>query len=120
MAGRPEETIALAEQALHLSPLTINYLPILGNAYRLTKRYEEAIATYKKILPRIPHHPNAHAGLAAVYSELGREEDARAEMAEVLKRNPTVSLEKVRQRLPYKDPAELERHLDALRKAGLK
>jgi uncharacterized protein HemY len=77
-------------------------------------------ATYQQMLARIPHHPNAHAGLAAVYSELGREEDARTEMAEVLKRNTTVSLEKVQQRLSYKDPAELERYLTALRKAGLK
>jgi TolB-like protein len=119
-AGRPEETIALGERALRLSPRSIGYFAVLGNAYRVTKRYEEAIANYQKILTFIPYHPNARAGLAAVYSELGREEEAQAEMAEVLKRNPTISLEEVQQRLPYKDPAELERHLAALRKAGLK
>jgi hypothetical protein len=51
-------------------------------------------------------------------SELAREEEARA--AEVLRINPQFSLEALQQRLPYKDPAELERHLAALRKAGLK
>lgn len=120
MAGRPEETIALAERALRLSPLSFSYLPILGNAYRMTRQYEQAIATYQKILTLIPHHVTARAGLAAVYSELGREEDAQATMPDVLKNNSPISLEDVRLRLPYKDPAELERHLNALRKAGLK
>jgi hypothetical protein len=41
-------------------------------------------------------------------------------MAEAQQLNPTYSLEWVRQSFPYKDPAELERYLIALRKAGLK
>jgi adenylate cyclase len=119
-AGRPDQTIANAEQAFRLSPWSVHYLPPLGNAYRLTKRYDEAIATYQKILAIISHHPAAHQGLAAVYSELGREEEARAEAAEVLRINPQFSLEALQQRLPYKNPADLDRHLAALRKAGLK
>lgn len=92
----------------------------LGNAHRLTKRYDEAIATFKKILTVMPHHLGSHFGLAAVCSELGREEEVWGEVAEVLRINPQFSLEALQQRLPYKDPAELERHLAALRKAGLK
>jgi adenylate cyclase len=118
--GRPEETIALADQAFRLSPRSLHYLPVLGNAYRLTRRYEEAIAAYKKMLAVMPHHPGARLGLATVYAELGREEEARAEAAEVLRISPQFSLEALKQRLPYKDPAETERHLTALRKAGLK
>lgn len=119
-AGRPEETIANAEVALSLSPRSLYYLVPLGQAYYLTRRYDEAIATYQKILAVIPRNPYAHRGLAAVYSELGREAKARAEAAEALRMNPQFSLEDFQQRLPYKDPAELERHLAALRKAGLK
>ena len=44
---------------------------------------------------------------------------ARAEVAEVLRLSPKFSLEGMKQRLPYKDPAEAERYLAALRKAGL-
>ncbi len=62
----------------------------------------------------------AHLGLAVSYSELGRGEEARAEIAEVLKIHPQFSLEGMRQRWPYKDPTDLERSLAALRKAGLK
>ena len=67
-----------------------------------------------------PRSLPAHQFLAAIYSELGREEEARAEAAEVLRISPNFSLEVLRQRLPYKDPADLERFLDGLRKAGLK
>ena len=60
-----------------------------------------------------------HLYLAAGYGELGREEEARAEAAEVLKISPQFSLEGARQRTPYKDPVDLERLIDQLRKAGL-
>ena len=40
--------------------------------------------------------------------------------AEVLRLNPKFSLEVHKERVPIKDPAMLERHLAALRKAGLK
>jgi hypothetical protein len=58
--------------------------------------------------------------LAAVYSEVGQAAEARAEAVEVLRLNPTFYVEVHRQRMPIKDPAMLERHLTALRKAGLK
>jgi hypothetical protein len=45
---------------------------------------------------------------------------ARAEAAEVLRLNPQFSLEVHRQRLSIKDLEVLERHIAALRKAGLK
>jgi hypothetical protein len=63
---------------------------------------------------------SAHLTLAAVYSELGREAEAQAEAAEVLRINPKFSLEVHKERVPIKDPAMLERHIAALRKAGLK
>jgi len=49
-----------------------------------------------------------------------RAEEARAEAAEVLRISPDFSLEFVRQRFPYKDPAASERLVADLRKAGLK
>jgi hypothetical protein len=62
----------------------------------------------------------SHLHLAAIYSELGREAEARAAAAEVLRLNPQFSLEVHKQRVPLKDPEMLERHIAALRKAGLK
>jgi hypothetical protein len=77
-------------------------------------------APLKQYLTRYPNILGPHLTLAAVYSELGKEAEARAEAAEVLRINPNFSLEVHRQRVPIKDPAMLERHIAALRKAGLK
>lgn len=58
--------------------------------------------------------------LAELYSQLGREEEARAEAAERLRRNLDFSLEVFRQRFPLKDQATLDRMVENLRKAGVK
>jgi adenylate cyclase len=119
--GRPEEALGLVEKAMRLNPhYPPFYLFQLGEAYRFTGRYEEAIAAYKRVLTHNSNFLLAHLGLAVIYSELGREEEARAEAAEVLRINPKYSLERLRQMSPYKDPAEVERMVAALRKAGLK
>jgi len=83
-------------------------------------RYEEARAPLQRFLSRFPNNLLVHLTLATVYSELGQAAEARAEAAEVLRLNPQFSLAVHKQRAPIKDPAVLERHLAALRKARLK
>jgi adenylate cyclase len=120
-AGRPEEAIGMVEKALRRNPHDLFlYLFYLGLAYRLRYRDEEAIAAFKRVLSHNPNFLPAHLILVASYSESGQETEAQAEAAEILRISPNFSLEGVRQRLPFKDPAELERLLAALRKAGLK
>jgi len=119
-AGRPEEGIELAEKAMRLNPrYPPSYLNNLGFAYRVAGRYEEALAPLKKVLTLNPNFALAHVNLASCYAELDRLEEARAEVAEALRLNPNWSLKTARQ-VPYKDPAEVERFLAGLRKAGLK
>jgi adenylate cyclase len=120
-AGRADEALRAAEQALRLKSIFADYhLYPTGIAYTLAGRYEEALAPLKQFLTHYPDILGAHLTLAAVYSELGKEAEARAEAAEVLRINPNFSLEVHKQRAPIKDPAVLERQLAALRKAGLK
>jgi TolB-like protein/class 3 adenylate cyclase/predicted Zn-dependent protease len=118
--GRSEEALGAAEKALRLKPSLVDlHLANVGMAYALAGRPEQALAPLQRYLSRYPKILYAHLTLAAVYSELGREAEARAEATEVLRLNLKFSLEVHRQREPLKDPARLERHLAALRRAGL-
>jgi adenylate cyclase len=120
-AGRPAEAIAMVQQAIRLNPHD-PFLSLfrLGFAHRVMGRHAEAITTLKRVLIRNPDYLPAHSELLVAYSESGHEVEARAEAAEILRLSPNWSLEVWKQRMPYKDPAMLERHLAALRKAGLK
>ncbi len=120
-AGRPGEAVELVEKAMRLNPHYPGwYLWNLGHAYRLMGRCSEAIAAQKRAVNRNPHFMPAHLQLAGLYSDLGREEEARAEVAEILRMNPDFTLEGVRQKTPYSDQALLERSLESLRRLGLK
>ncbi|MBI3795400.1 MAG: tetratricopeptide repeat protein, partial [Deltaproteobacteria bacterium] len=119
--GRTEEALEAAVQALALKPIVPdNHLGSVGAAYAVAGHYDEARAPLQRYLSRYPNMLPGHLMLAVVYSELGQAAEARAEAAEVLRLNPHFSLAVHRQRMPIKDPAVLERHLAALRKAGLK
>ena len=119
--GRTEDALEAAAQALRLKPLIADaHLDSVGTAYAVAGRYEEARAPLQRYISRYPNILPAHLTLAAVYSELGQAAEARAEVAEVLRLNPKFSLDVQRERAPLKDPATLERHIAALRKAGLK
>jgi len=119
-SGRPEEAIELVKKAMRLSPYYPSwYLPILGLAYRLTGQYEEAISALEGWRDRKAKGMLPHIVLAFTYVEAGREEDAQAAVAEALKQNPKASIKGYAATIPYKDPAEIERVKDSLRKAGL-
>ncbi|NIS72732.1 MAG: hypothetical protein GTO12_28475 [Proteobacteria bacterium] len=88
-------------------------------------RFEEAIAVNQQLLERSQKEKSpfwaagAYSWLAIGHSMLGQEEEARFYVTEGLKNDPDWSLEMEREIYSYKNPADLERQLDALRKAGL-
>ena len=63
----------------------------------------------------------SHIFLADVYAELGRKEESRNPADDALRINPGFSLKKTNKISTFKnkDPAHLERRLNALRKAGI-
>ena len=120
-AGRPEEAVGLLEKGMRLNPrYPAMHANLLGLIYLALGRYEEGIISLQQALSRNPNLLFAHFNLAVAYSELGREEEARAEAVAVMRLNPNFSLEVARQTFAVKDPAVLERYLAAARKAGLK
>ena len=120
-AGKPEEGIGLIEKAMRLNPhYPFSYLFYLGHAYYLLGRNDEAIALMKRVVTRAPYFLPVHRHLAVLYQESGRQEEARAEVAAVLRIFPGASIEDSRQRCLYvREAALLERFFDGLRKAGM-
>ncbi len=119
--GRWQEAIALLKKAIRINPIPPNwYLFMLGQSYSFTGQYGEAIAMYKTVLQRNPDDFSALIGLAAVYGASGREEKARAAVAEILRIEPKFSLERAAEESMYKNQADTERMIDSLRRAGLK
>jgi adenylate cyclase len=118
--GRGEEAVPLAEKAIRLDPNSPwYYFHYLGNAYLVSGRYEEAIVAYKKALHLSSENWFARVPLTASYIFVDREDEARAEAAEILRLNPKFSVDGWIKRTSFKDQALTERYANALRKAGL-
>jgi adenylate cyclase len=120
-AGRPEEAIPLLQKAIRFCPISGStvFIP-LGDALRQTGRFEEAVSEYKKAIQRSPDNILAHIFLVACYIMMGREKEAHAETAEVLRINPKYSLDSFAKSLSYRDQSQKDKLINALRKAGLK
>jgi len=119
--GRHKEALVEIKKAIRLNPYPENiYFMYLGHAYMYEGMYDESIAAYKNALRIQPNNLFTHLRLAAVYSLLGREDDAHAEAAEVLRINPHFSLEYLSKTIPFKNQSDTEHLINALRKAGLK
>ena len=120
-AGNFEETVTLTKKAMRLHPKFPDwYLYRIGVAYRMLGQYEEAVAALKQFYERLPkRNLLSLTALAATYSMMGRNAEARALVTEALELDPKASAERVAKMHYFRDPAHLERILDALRKAGL-
>jgi adenylate cyclase len=115
-----ELAIKLLKRALRLNPIPQSYYyDFLGMAYRVNGQYEKAIEVCKKTLIGASHQPGHYLTLAASYIFLGRIEDARKAVDEILRINPNFSLEYYANTLPFKNQEKLDKYINALRKAGL-
>jgi adenylate cyclase len=120
LSDQPVEAIGALKKAIRLNPIPpAYYFGHLGWAYRISNQYEQAIETYKKCLRRQSDYSYAYLGLALSYSFLGRDEEARAAIKELLNIHPDFSIENYKRGAPYKNQAELELAVEALQKAGL-
>jgi len=120
-AGRSQESIPEYKKAIRLNPIPPGaYAWSLGLSYARTGQYEEALPWCEKAVRQEPNDLLAHIMMTVVYSWSGREEEARAQAAEVLRIQPKFSLENFAKKLTDKDQEYKERFIGALRKAGLK
>ncbi|NOQ19209.1 MAG: hypothetical protein GQ571_04475 [Desulfobacterales bacterium] len=86
------------------------------------EEYEKAVEAFKVLVVREPQGSRVgHRGLAIAYIRLGRKEQVRSEVAEVLRLFPEYSLEVYRKQAHRRDmdSAVVESDIEALREAGL-
>jgi adenylate cyclase len=120
-SGRPQEAISALKNHRRLNPIPFQqYYLQLVTAYRLSGQYKEAIETGKEALRQVPNNINIYLQLTAAYIMMGREEEARAAAIEVMKINPKFSLEWYAKTIYFKNQNDIDKTIDALRKAGLK
>jgi adenylate cyclase len=125
-AGRHEESISWWEKAWRLDPIPPAYsLTGAGNSYFLAERYADALTQYKRLLDRVKkgeYNPLVvHLNLAQTYVMLGQEKEAQEHVAEVLKLEPKYSITRYANTFArfYKNQADRDHLINALRKAGL-
>ena len=117
--GQPEKAIPLMEEAIRLDPQRPAYYYYhLGQAYYVMLQYEQAEQNLREALRISPKFRPARNYLVAVYSEVGRDKEAQAEMATLLGMGRPRGVEKVRRVAPFQDAAIRERLLAAWRNAG--
>jgi tetratricopeptide (TPR) repeat protein len=96
------------------------YLNVLGVVCFCAGRYEEAIDAFKKNVERGgPIAPPALAFRTASYSAAGYMEEAKESAQALLDFFPAFSLTRFPMFHLFKDPADTQRLIDALRQAGL-
>ena len=122
-SGRLEDSVSAFEESIRLSPndpWRFAFYSYGSLAHLLLRRYETAVDWARKaiLLPNCQYW--AHAHLAAALGRLSRVDEARAALAELVRRKPEFSCRYARQHLFYIESDEqVEGYIDALRQAGL-
>jgi tetratricopeptide (TPR) repeat protein len=111
----------MLEKAIRLNPMPPSaWYVFLGSAFFNAERYDEAVTAGQKAVQLSSNSIFAHLLLVLSYSMTGRDQEARKAAAAVLRIQPNFSVDSFASRLPYKDPAVVERQVSIYHKAGLK
>jgi TolB-like protein/class 3 adenylate cyclase len=115
--GRSEEAVETLDEVLKRDPFPAPWFwELHATALFQQKRYQEVI---ESIHHKSPLRYWDHAYLAAAYIRLGRDSEAHAESAEVLRMKADFSTAAYAIEEPFKNPADQRHVLDAFRAAGL-
>ena len=117
-ACRDREALMHLEMAVRMNPIPPGVWHMhIGAAHFNLRNYEEAVSALKKAIAITPRNEFARSLLMVVYVEMGRMEEARAELQEYLKINPKPTpSEEFRKRSPWKDEEVTQRYIDASKK----
>jgi len=91
----------------------------VGVAHFMLEEYSEALALLRDYASRVPQAAFGHLWLAATCAQLGQLDEARAEMAELLRLRPGYTIGAARRLAGFKHAKDNKHFFDALREAGL-
>jgi adenylate cyclase len=120
--GEPDRSLEALEEAMRLSPrdfLMVIWHTCSAWSHLHAERYGEAVDSAKRAIEFNPAFPDAHGVLAASAAHLGHMEEACAALAGFVGLLPGLTLGDPRLIRPFRRPADRERFLAGLRKAGL-
>jgi tetratricopeptide (TPR) repeat protein len=122
--GHPEETERHELEALRVSPRDTDanlWVGWMGLAKLYLGAYEDALNLYRRSMDLNPNYPIGRLYLAATLVELGRPDEARAEVKAALALDPNFTLRRFRDAAQSDNPVFLkgrERMIEDMRKAG--
>ena len=116
--GDAERALAAADRAARLDPYSFRAKHGRGRAYFVMFEYDKAITAFRASLALNPDFGIAHLWLAATYGLMGREAEAKAQAAELLRLSPDF-IHGGFLKSPARGMPEFTRLLEGLRKAGL-
>ena len=118
--GNPQRALELKKRAMRTCPMyRPGFLRGLGLSYYLLGQLDSAISAFKKSIARESEYLSAHTNLASIYGELGRLEEAKEPVSDILRLAPDFSIKTYMKGLSFSDPKVLIRMEEGLRKAGL-
>ena len=119
-SGEYELALEALQRARQINPQSTGvYLAIEGRVLFLMQRYAEALSVLEESVERNPGFDMAHLNLAALYTKLDRPDDAAWSVDEALAISPELSLSKILEEALYRDQADIDHFIGALRKAGV-
>jgi adenylate cyclase len=106
--------------AMRLNPFyPINYLAVLADALTHQDKGDEALEVLSELVRRNRNYISAHLHLAALRSDRGEMDEARAAVSEVLRINPLYRLSMARNFYLSADAGRKAAFVSALQRAGL-
>ena len=123
VAGDYDAALEQFETAMRLSPRDAHiatWYGYLGIAAFVVGQEEKAAEWARRTVEANPQFPSGYRTLAASSGHLGQLTEAAAAREKLQELLPHLTIGQLRESLPYfKNPDDLERYLDGLRKAGL-
>ena len=118
--GSPNKAREMFKKSIQLSHIFSNTKAFIGMTYFDSGEYIESIVILKNALRELPDFIHTHVYLIASYILIEMKEEAFKQAEEILRIDPSFSVDAFSHQIPYKNQSDTDRILDALRKAALK